>query len=315
MSSGSTERRQISAAPPQGSSPILPPSACEASSRIGNPVRPQSLDVGHDAQGVRHEDGLCPFLHERGSCWGSMDPDSSSTSATSGTIPLSRSTRSQREGASAGRITGSEARQAQGFQRHRHGEVAVAQRDPPGMSQQVARARDKLAGDLAGADLVGDDAGQDAPHVLSFHRRPENWYCHGSRYSGAGAPALSTPCRGDEPMQVLFLFGKPARADQRHEPAPDASLDVTVPPTCAQPRSPARPPIAHGNDQDPVVRELVAEPLRNRRRCGGHEDPVERRLLGPALAAVPGAKPDVRIAEIRQRALAPPRRARGCAPR
>jgi hypothetical protein len=57
---------------------------------------------------------------------------------------------------------------------------------------------------------------------------------------------------------------------------------------------------AHGPcwyDENAVVRELIEQRLGNLVRCGGHENAVEGRLLGPARVTVACAHVNVRVAE------------------
>src|SRR5690606_16899530 len=52
------------------------------------------------------------------------------------------------------------------------------------------------------------------------------------------------------------------------------------------------------NDEAPTDRELLEQRGGHLRTTGGHEDPVERGVFGPAERAVPGDDPDVLVSEL-----------------
>jgi hypothetical protein len=138
-------------------------------------VRPQTLYVGDDAEGVGHEYGFCPLLHQGSDL---LRIDGSGFELDIGHerhhSPVQEHAHPEggRKGGQDDRVRGAQAKR---FKRHSKGEIGIAERDTSGVSQQVARACNKLPGYLTGADLVGDDAGKDAAHVLPLHGRTENW--------------------------------------------------------------------------------------------------------------------------------------------
>ena len=142
---------------------------------------------------------FAPFCTSAAACAGSIEPDSVSTSAderNQSPCPGGRGARG-RAPAPGGSPRPPPGGPGPPARRKRRGSP-LARETPPGVAEEVARAGHEVARDLPGTDLVRDDAGQDAAHVLAFHRRPENWYCHLCgvplrRVLGAGPGPLSTP--------------------------------------------------------------------------------------------------------------------------
>ena len=58
--------------------------------------------------------------------------------------------------------------------------------------------------------------------------------------------------------------------------------------------------VAHRDDQTTAGSQLVHERLRHMIRCGGHDNDVERRLLGPSSVPVADTDRDVLVAQGRQ---------------
>ena len=175
MSSGSSERRQMSAALPHAVSPFFPPSACDASSRIGSPsgLRASMSATMPSVWGTMM--ALRPSAPARPPAPGRWMPTRPPRPPPGGPGPCPDRTRSHSAGARRREDHGVRRREPQCFQGHGHGEVPVGQRYAARVAEEVADAGGQVVRDLPRAELVRDDAGQDAAHVLSFHRGPEDW--------------------------------------------------------------------------------------------------------------------------------------------
>ena len=147
---------------------------------IGIPWDFSALHVGDDPQDVRHEDGLCALLDERGNLLrvdgGRVGLHVRHEGHEPPVLEDAQPER-RREGRKDDRIGRRETERLEG---DAHGEVVVGKGDAPRVPEEVAHARNELPRNLARADLVGDDTGEDAPHVLAFHRGSKNRYCHSS---------------------------------------------------------------------------------------------------------------------------------------
>ena len=90
-------------------------------------------------------------------------------------------------------------------------------------------------------------------------------------------------------------------ADQRHEAAARvAPLHEAVAAAFVDCEHLVVVGTAQGDDQPPALRELLQQRLRRLVGGGRHEDAVEGRVVGPAVAAVRHVQLDVVVAEARQ---------------
>ncbi len=141
----------------------------------GNAVGAQRLDVRDHSQRVVDQDGPGAFLHEEPDLPGvqgagfrfHVRDEGNEALVRQHAKPEGRRQRRQDHG-----VLGREPQRVEG---HGQRQVRIAQGDAAGVPQELAGAGDQLARDLPGTELVGDDAGQDAPHVLSLHGGTKDW--------------------------------------------------------------------------------------------------------------------------------------------